>query len=71
MFFQGIDGTFAINEGNRSVAVEKRNNRAGTAGHGQCADTNDAAAEKADDDASTVAEDTSPFIGNMAVAAMF
>lgn len=71
MFFQWIDGPFAVNKRNGSAAVEKGNDRAGTAGHGQRTDTNNAAAEKADDDAGTVAKDTPPFVGNMAVAAMF
>lgn len=53
------------------MTIEKGNDRAGTAGHGQCADTDDTAAEKADDNTGAVAENTAPFIGNMPVAAMF
>ena len=71
MFFQRVYGSFAINERDGGVPVEKGNNWAGTAGHGQCADTDDTAAEKADDNTGAVAENTAPFIGNMPIAAMF
>lgn len=53
------------------MAIEKGNDRAGTAGHGQCADTDNTAAEKADDNTGAVAEDTAPFVGHMPVTAMF
>ena len=53
------------------MTIEKGNNRTGTAGHGQRANTDDTAAEKADDDTDAVAEDTAPFISNMSAAAVF
>lgn len=53
------------------MPVEKGNNGAGTACHGQRTDTNDTAAEKTEKDTGAVAEDTAPFIGYMPVAAMF
>ena len=71
MLFQGINGPFAVNKRNGSVAVEKGNDRAGTAGHGQRAYANYAAAEKADDDAGAVTEDAAPFKRNSAVGAVF
>ena len=71
MFFQRVYGSFAINKRNSGVTIEKGNDRAGTAGHGQCANTDNTAAEKADDNTGAVAENTAPFIGNMPIAAMF
>ena len=53
------------------MPIEKRNNRPCTACHGQCTDSNDAAAEKSNKDTCAVAENTAPFVGNMAVAAVF
>ena len=53
------------------MAVEKGNNWACTACHGQRTDTYDTAAEKSDDNARTVTKDTAPFISNMTIAAMF
>lgn len=71
MLFQRIDSSLAINTGNGGAAIEKGYNRARKAGHSQCTDADDAAAEKANEDAGTVAENAAPFIGEMAVAAMF
>ena len=53
------------------MPVEKGNNWAGTACHGQRTDTNDTAAEKTEKDTGAVAEDTAPFVGHMPVTAMF